>query len=209
MAALYETLDRMRLPHDFVPVVKKVTARDEVAARKLSDILDEHGKPEILVIDRLDMLLTDRRGPAVVKVFSAFQDVAEGNGCAIIGLWGSPKRMSTKDAYKAPRDAASGASEVGSMANTVLWCREDYATKIRHFVTEFRNASTESHEMAYWPGEPDKEGRQDDGWLHDQFDRLQRRGRADPVEVLKAAGLTYSQVKDVVKVSEATWHRRK
>jgi len=176
--ALHETLDRMNLPRDFVQVVGRIEERDVAAVARLSEILKEHGQPEMLIIDRLDMIITDRRGPGILKTFTPLQKVAEGHACAIVGLWGSPKRMSTREAYKAPRDAATGASEVGSMAATMLWCQQDHETRsIRRFHIEHRNATDESYQMAFAG---------DDGWLHENFDRMKigQLSRINPIALV-------------------------
>jgi len=96
LQALHDSLEDLALPEDMFPVVPPLDEVDVVAVAKINELLGQHGHPTLLVIDGLDILFTDTRGPAIKRVFKPLQGVAANNNCAIIGTWGGPKRQGTR-----------------------------------------------------------------------------------------------------------------
>jgi Bifunctional DNA primase/polymerase, N-terminal/AAA domain len=198
--ALFQTMERMGLPKTLFPHLPPLETTGNDAVVELTDIIQAR-RPEIFIVDGLDLLAPSLKDAGVKALLTPLQKVLAHHGTALIGLWGAPKRMSSpKEAYKGPRDAAGGSALVGRMCATMLYCREDYETHERIFHTEHRNAKPEEHTMRF-----NDEGRLVEGIKVKLSDGP---GRRDAVTFLRAHGFQWNDLQEVKAVSERTWYRR-
>jgi hypothetical protein len=214
LSALFDTMDRMELPRDMFPYLPPLQTQGDLAVAELTELI-QNRRPEIFIIDGPDLLASSLKDSGVKGLLAPLQKVlrhlaGHGSMTALIGLWGSPKRMSSpREAYKGPRDAASGSAFVGRMCATMLYCREDHETHERIFHTEHRNATPEEHTMKF----PSK----DEGRLIEVAtlkdlkvpisDVSPARPDQDAATFLKANGYKWADVQDVREMSERTWYR--
>jgi hypothetical protein len=149
--AFYETLDRMRVPRDFVALNRippQVWSTEELYST-IGAFIQDYQRPPLVVIEGAD-LLRGTKAPAIIPMLTQFQKMAKHYGIALVGTWGSPKRQSNpREAYKAPRDAASGSAVLARMSTTMVSVTEDYDNHQRSIHVEHRNAKSEKHTMHF------------------------------------------------------------
>ncbi len=195
-----ETLDKLRIPRHLFPTAalpEDAITDTRLAAKAVNELVEQNGRPEVVAIEGLDALCLDQTQRGIVPFIRSFQRIAAHHGTAVVGTWGSPKRMSSpRESYKGLRDAASGSGMVGRLCTTMVYVREDYDTGMRHVECGHRQCKHEVFEMRFV----------DDRlvpWL-----KLDDTKVDDPIDALIARGFTWSQVKDSVKCSESTFYRR-
>lgn len=179
-----------------------IVAQNGAAIEEIAALLQKHDYPEICIVDGLDIILSDLRGPALKAMFPKLQRVAQVFGCALIGTWGSPKRQATKDGYSEVRLAATGASEIGRLSATAALVTVDKDNKAaRKLEVATRRSNDDVYQLLF----------REDSWLIPTdaagLAKLKVGTAKDPVAILKAHGLGYKDVKDLLRVSRASWHR--
>jgi hypothetical protein len=114
---------------------------DKDALKPLDNLLWECDRPPIVFIEGLDFLSSDPGKQKILRpLIAGVQKLARHHGCAIIGSWGTPKIMSTKNAYTNPRDAAVGSASLSRGSSSMLKLSMDYQTYVRHLHVDLRRA---------------------------------------------------------------------
>jgi len=168
-----------------------------VQATAVNRLIEDAGRPEVVLLEGLDVLTTDHSSRGVTPLLKNFQRVASCNGSALIATWGSPKRQSTKDAYKGLRDAAAGSSMVGRLCATMVYVREDNEGG-RHVDCGHRLTAPERFVMRF----------KEDGRLHLYAEVDIPDAPADPLDRLIREH-AWAEIKDFVNISQATYYRRR
>lgn len=201
--ALHESCDDLFDSGPWFPYSSPIEEKGAAAIARLRDLLQEHDYPEVCVVDGLDILLPDLRGPALKDLFPRLQRVAKQCQCALVGTWGSPKRQATKDKYTESRLAATGAAEIGRLSATcALVVRNEDDT--RTFTVATRRSADDVFKLMF----PARD-------IHRlvlvdpiAVAKLKMTGKPDLIPALKALGLEWKDVKDQLKTSQATWYRQ-
>lgn len=112
------------------------------AAESIKNRLLEHGQPEILFVEGLDMCLEDPSKPSLVGPFmDALSQIAETYHVSIIGTVGAPKLK--KNEQYSPRDGMFGSSFWARKADTMVRVTQDDETGLREVILMYRNSAQE------------------------------------------------------------------
>jgi hypothetical protein len=150
-ASLTRTLVRMKVPK--LPHLVLTAEQGQMPpAPALEKVYLEHNRPQILLVEGLDMWVKDQSSmDAVSAAVSQIREVAEHYHISIIGILGTPKTK-PKERYASPRDRAFGSAAWSRMADTVLDIVEDPKTGEREVSLLLRNARAEVFKMEFQGG---------------------------------------------------------
>lgn len=151
-AAMARTLKRMNIAKGSVPLDVLPSGHwDREAAQMIIKKIEEQKKvAQVLVIEGLDMMVTNEIAKEVVTEFMKYlQEIARHFHIAIIGTMGSPK-VKAKDGYIAKRDQIAGSAAWSRLSETVVAMQfpEGDDTSDRRLMSVLpRNARAESFSM--------------------------------------------------------------